>query len=128
MFNLDKICLFLDECVSSGGVELHSSGINIGIHGGISLQQDEVYLLDGGEVVVEPMDDASGHVLQQFRGYVHLLAYGSKDVGIAHRIVHVVALHGLAEVGAQAQVDGEVVAHQLFLGRYAVIGVKVEVL
>ena len=128
MFNLDKICLFLDECVGSGGVELHSSGINIGIHGGISLQQDEVYLLDRGEVVVEPMDDTSGHVLQQFRGYVHLLAYGSKDIGIAHRIVHVVALHGLAEVGAKTQVDGEVVAYQLLLGCYAVIGVEVEFL
>ena len=54
----------MDECAGSGGVELHSGGINVGIHGWISLEQCELDFADGGELAVEAMDDASGNVLQ----------------------------------------------------------------
>lgn len=65
MSDLDKILLILYEYVGSGGVKFHSSGIYVGIHRGISLEQRELYLVDGGKVVVEAGDDASGYMLQQ---------------------------------------------------------------
>lgn len=128
MSYLDKILLFLYNYVGSGGVKFHSGGVNVGIHRGISLEQGKLNRADGGEVMVEAGGDAASHMLQQLGRDIHLLSQGRKDISIAHRVVHVVALHGLAEVGGETEINHKVVAHQLFLWGHAMIGVKVEVL
>ena len=128
MSYLDKILLFLYKCVGSGGVKFHSSSVNICIHRGISLEQRELYFVDRGKVAIEAGNDASGHMLQQFGRDVHLVAHGSKDIGIAYGIGYVIALHGGAEVSTQTEVDHKVVAHQLLLWGYTMEGVEVEVL
>ena len=128
LFDLDKIRLFLYECVGSGGMKFHSCSIYIRIHRWISFEQRELYLADGGKVAIESIDDSSGHKLQQIGGKVNFLANSGKYVGLAYRIIHVVGLHGKAKVCAKTKIDHEIVAHKSFLDGYTVEGMEMEVL
>ena len=89
-----------------------TGGRHVGSHGRVLLHQLYLERFDEGEVVEETAGNASGHMLQQGRGYVHLFLYGLMDVGIADSAFEAVGEEGFVEADSGFKGDGELGTHE----------------
>jgi hypothetical protein len=102
--------------------------MDVGPEGRVEFLNNDIDLLDQGEIVEKAMSDAASYVLQELRGLLHLMLYSLINLGIVNRIFHLIGLHRTGYVNLQGEVDNKFIAYQELLRQNPVVGKEMHVI
>ena len=96
--------------------------MDVGPEGRVELLNKNIDLLDQRKIVEEATGNATGHMLQELRGLLHLLFDSFINLSIVYSIFHLVGLHSTGDVNLQGKVDNKFIAPTGFLWQNPVVG------